>query len=98
VSRNVAIRISIRQPELFDEFNCELQLDRDSVQAIVEKAAGVPQASWSHVRTELSIAIEQTVLNWADAALKPRVDRVRAERELAEMNLENLLRREREHG
>lgn len=87
MNNNVKVRISIRCPER-DDYCCELELDKRVVQAIVEKAGGAPKKEWEYARIELVQAIEQTVINWANVALPHWVDRVRQEREIAEMRLD----------
>ncbi len=93
----VEVRIEIRAT-FAESYFCGINLDKDVVRGIIEKAGGRGGHAWECVRNELRCAIEQTLLNWADKVHDDSVQRVRNDVEILGMELENARRREEQTG
>lgn len=77
------VRIRIMAPHTDEEFQAELELAPEAVEAIILRAAGEYDARlWPAVRMHLDATIEEAVLQWAQKAHAAAVDRLRGEREL----------------
>jgi hypothetical protein len=94
---NVKVRISVFD-EFSNEWNTQVELDRDGQKALIERAAGKSPPEWRYLQFMLHEAVEQAVIQWAEKERSVLVDRAKSELELLAMAIENHRSREERHG
>lgn len=73
-------------------WNYELVLDREAVDAIIKRAAGLRSPEWRAVKFYVEHAVESALTGWAQRAMPERVQQDADVLALGLMNVENLRR------
>ncbi len=92
--RHIRLRVGITPEGFGPEYCCEMQIDRDGIGAIIDRASGASASDprWRDVSMFVWSQIERALLEWARSAAPNAVQRRRAEREIGPLTIENLQR------
>jgi hypothetical protein len=93
--RDVFVEIRIRQG-YGRQWRGELKIQEpEAIDGIIDRAAGRGGPGWDWVRLHVHLAVEQTLLEWAQKEHPAAVERARSPADILACTLANMRRRER---